>query len=77
MIHEIVQLAHNKKSLFLPVLPDLLKNIALTPKPDKVEAIQSLDLVTQSDLFLPFLTYIQCKFQALLDITVFIMIKFL
>ena len=41
MVCETVQLAHEKKTLPLPVLPKLPKNIASTPKPDKKEVIKN------------------------------------
>ena len=41
MVRETVQLAREKKTLPLSVLPKLPKNIASTPKPDKKEVIRN------------------------------------
>ena len=41
MICETVQLARGKKTLLLPVLPKLPKNIASTLKPEKKEVIKN------------------------------------
>lgn len=41
MVLETVQLAREKRILPLPIIPDLPKNIALTPKPNKMEVIKN------------------------------------
>ena len=41
MVQETVKLAREKKTLPPPILPALPKNIAPTPKPDKMEVIEN------------------------------------
>lgn len=41
MVLETIQLAREKKTLPLPAIPNLPKNIASTPKPDKLEVIKN------------------------------------